>query len=316
MAWIKRNLWLVISGVIALVFLGLGGFYLWSAIEKNKSIDGEISQTKSDIELLLNGEITPNQQNLKDAKEQSARLTAFVADAKKHFPPTPASGPLDALSFKTLLRTTVSGLQKQAESAGISLTTTNYLFTFDAQWAATTFAQESLHPLSERLHEVRFIAEVLFKSRINRLVGMRRAMVQGERLQGGGAGGIPAADVYLPVAGRSNPETGMALWPYEVTFICFTSELAAVMEGLQSAQYGFVVKSPVIEPDAETKAPAGRQPKLPNQPPLVRPVRPPVAGQPPPAAIPGAPVGLVTIVNEKPLRVTLRIEVIKPLSLR
>ncbi len=307
MSWIKRNLWLVISGAIALGLLGLGGFYLWSAIVKNNAIDGEINQTKAELDRLLNPDftpITPNQQNLKEAKDQAARLTVFIADAKKLFPPTPPGGPLDALSFKTLLRTTVSDLQKQAESAGISLATPNYLFTFDAQWSATTFAQESLRPLSERLHEVRLISEILFKARINRLVSMRRAVVFGEqRMPGGGGGAVAPADVYLNGGARSNPETGMALWPYEITFVCFTSELAAVLEGLQTAQYGFVVKFPVIDPVLEATGPVRPKPVPPGR----------VGGR---AAAPGAPAGLVTIVNEKPLRVTLRIEVIKPIPLR
>ena len=318
MAWIKRNLWLVISGVIALGLLGLGGFYLYTAIEKNAAVDGEINQTKTDIDRLLNAEITPNAQNLKEAKEQSARLAAFIAEAQKLFPPTPPSGPLDPLSFKTLLRTTVSDLQKQAANAGITLASTNYLFTFDAQWAATTFAQESLRPLSERLHEVQFISDVLFKARINRLVSMRRATVLGERLQSGGAGALSAADIYINAAARNNPDTGMMLWPYEVTFVCFTPELAAVLEGLQTAQYGFVVKSPVIEPVLEAAGPAGGpvRPKPggdPLRPPGPR-VRPP--GVAPAAAAPGVPAGLVNMVNEKQLRVTLHIEVIKSLPLR
>ena len=89
MAWIKRNLVLVISGVLALGLLGFGGYYLWSAIQKNNSIDAEIGSAKSEIERLLAREPTPNASNLNIARRELARLTGFNAVAKRQFPPTP-----------------------------------------------------------------------------------------------------------------------------------------------------------------------------------------------------------------------------------
>src|SRR5258705_9164498 len=117
MAWIKRNLSLVISGVVALALLGVGGWYLWSAIQKDKEVDTAINQIKSEIEGLLGKQPTPNAQNLADAKRQLERLNVFMLSAKKQFPPTPPPGqPLDNQSFKSLLQTTVDELHKQASS--------------------------------------------------------------------------------------------------------------------------------------------------------------------------------------------------------
>src|ERR1051325_9801615 len=114
MSWIKRNLSLVISGVIALALLGLGGYYLWHAIQKNDEIDREINQTKNEIERLLNNEPTPTAQNLQMAKQEAEKLTAFIVEAKNHFPPPPPSGPLDDLTFKSLLENTINDLHRQA----------------------------------------------------------------------------------------------------------------------------------------------------------------------------------------------------------
>ena len=278
MSWIKRNLSLVISGGIALGLLGVGAWYLWSAIQNNNTVDHDINQTKSDIELLLNKDPAPNASNLNTLKREFERLTAFNAQAKTLFPPTPVPpGPLNNQSFKSLLQTTIDALNKQASSVGITVES-NYYFTFESQRLPVNFAPESLHPLSERLHEVQLIASILFKSRVNRLEGMRRAMVAGEQ-PASNAGGD-----YLTTQPRGNAETGMIMWPYEVTFQCFTSEVAAVLEALQRAQYGFVVKAPSSEPVGDL---AARRPT-------------------------NAPPGLATVVNEKLLRVKLRIEVIKP----
>ena len=49
MAWIKRNLVLVISGVIALGFLAYGGWFFYSAVQRNKDIDTDAFVFQSKI---------------------------------------------------------------------------------------------------------------------------------------------------------------------------------------------------------------------------------------------------------------------------
>ena len=97
-------------------------------------------------------------------------------------------------------------------------------------------------------------------------------------------------------------------------FYCFTSELAAALEGLYKSPHGLLVKALRVEalPD---------QPKMPGAAaPQPVPVAPPVPGAPgqrPGRRPPGSGVappkeGLETVLNEKPLRATLLIEVVKP----
>ena len=320
MSWVKRNLALVISGVIAIGMLGFGGYYLLSAIKKNEDIDQQIGQTKAEIERLLNQDPTPNQQNLTLAKQEAAKLAAFVLEAKKQFPSTPPpSEPLNDLSFRSLLENTVNDLHKQASSVGITVVDTNvnprYYFTFESHRTAMRLPPESLRPLSERLHEVRHMGDILFKARVNRLVWIKRAMVPGERLQQAGnnpGGGTPAPADYINASARTNAETGMVLWPYELVFDCFSPELSTVLEAFERTP-GFIVKA--LQTDVAPEAAAARdrprrpenQPNQPNVPPRRvgggAAVRPNV-----PTAVPA----LTTVINERPLRVTLRVEVIKP----
>lgn len=324
MSWIKRNLSLVISGVIALGLLGFGGYYLFSAIKKNEEIDQQIGQTKSEIERLLGQDPTPNQDNLKLARQEAAKLASFVAEAKKQFPPTPPPAePLNDLSFRSLLETTVNDLHKQAASVGITVVDTNinakinerYYFTFESHRETMRFPPESLLPLSERLHEVRHMAEILFKARVNRLAWIKRAAVPGERQQPGnpGGGGSATAD-YLNAFPRTNAETAMVLWPYEVAFDCFSPELGAVLEAFERTP-GFIVKALTTDVAPELTAQAERR-KFQRE--FVAP-QPPAQ---PPQRIPGRVVpnvvvrtnvpALTTVIDERPVRVTLRIEVIKP----
>ena len=291
MAWIKRNLSLVISGLVALGLLGFGGFYLWQSMAKNQKVDNEINQTKSEIERLLNKDVTPSPSNLANARRELDRLNAFIVEAKKQFPPSPPPpDPLTSQSFKSLLQNTINDLHKQANAVNIKVET-NYYFTFKEEELPVVFPQESLRPLTERLHEVRVLAEILFNARINRLDGMKRATVPGEK-------GSTAGD-YVATPVRMNAETGLAAWPYELTFQCFTAELGAVLEALQKVPYGFVVKSVAVQPAEEVVRAPQRLDRVPGR---------GVVTNTPPA-------GLVTVINEKLLRVTLRLEVLKPVPI-
>lgn len=310
MAWIKRNLALVISGVLAIGLLGWGGWYFWSAVERNKEVDNEIEQTKRDIERYLSMPVTPTASNLNAARRELERLNQFIAEGKKMFPPTPApTEPLNALTFKSLLENTVNELYQRARTVGIELPT-NYYFSFENQRLPVTFPNESLLPLRERLLEVQTLANILLDARVIRLGAIRRARVPGEtQAAGAPAAGAGAVDDYVKGAARSNPETGMVLWPYELRFECFTPELATVLGALQDAKYGFVVKAVHSEPVATAAAPrrdaratpdqrtVGRDPRTQRQP-----------NQPPPVR-PGT---LETVVNERQLQVTLQLEAIKP----
>ena len=241
MAWIKRNFALVVSGVIALALLGLGGWYLWAAIDKNDSIDKEINQTKAEIDRLLNMDPSPNASNFTNAKRELDRLNAFIAEARKQFPPSPPPpDPLTDETFKTLLETVVNDLHREAETAKIGIAVPNYYFTFEAQHFPVTFPPESLRPLTERLYEVQSMVSILLKSRINRLDSLRRARVPGEIVQ---ATAPEAANDYLPSQPRTNAETAMTLWPYELNFRCFSPELGTVLEALEREHGGFIVKS-------------------------------------------------------------------------
>ena len=92
---------------------------------------------------------------------------------------------------------------------------------------------------------------------------------------------------YVKITPHVNQETGMTLSPYEITFQCFSAELATVIDSLQKAKYGFVIHALSSDPVSETAAPAKTTNAVPRN-------------------------VMSTIVNERLLRVTLQLEVIKP----
>jgi hypothetical protein len=172
-----------------------------------------------------------------------------------------------------------------------------YGFSFEAERTLVKFAPGSLEPLAEQLGEVKTISEILYAAKINSLDGLRRVRVSDDDVRG------PQSD-YLDESAVNN---NLAIFrPYEVTFRCFSQDLASVLSVFASSPYEFVVKDINVQTMATTAAPSaspgggmmGAQPP-PNQP----------AYQPPSAPVGRG--GLQTVLDEHILSITMKIEVVK-----
>ena len=104
--------------------------------------------------------------------------------------------------------------------------------------------------------------------------------------------------------------------PYEVTFRCFSQDLANVLSGFASSPHGFIVTDIKVQTAAATTAatasPGGGETMGNQSSPYVTPPR----QQPsqPTSQSPSAPVGrggLQTVLKEQLLSVTMKIEVVK-----
>ena len=111
----------------------------------------------------------------------------------------------------------------------------------------------SLEPLSVQLGEVKAICDVLFQAKINSLDNIRRERVSDDDLKG------PQTD-YLSEKSVTNELA--VLSPYEVSFRCFSSELAAVLAGFASSPCGLMVKTINVE-SAPAAAPTSEEPGAP-----------------------------------------------------
>ena len=135
----------------------------------------------------------------------------------------PESGKLTSQEFSSALSRTLDQMQREATKASVALppkdaTGQPYSFSFAAQRERLAYAAGSLEPLSVQLGEVKAICSVLFQARVNSLDELRRERVSEDDLKG------PQTD-YLPEKSVTNELAVLA--PYEVSFRCFSSELAA-----------------------------------------------------------------------------------------
>jgi hypothetical protein len=353
MAWIKRNLYFLVGSVVAVILMGLAGFYLFSKYQLNNQMLENLNERYNALKELNNqnphpGNLPKGPDNIAAAKQQQEQLRAFIKRTGKHFqriPAIPESQKVSSLEFTTALRSTIDRMQHDATNASVVLQQApqGYNFSFEAQKNKVTFAAGSLEPLSVQLGEVRVICDVLFQAKINSLDNLRRERISTDDNSG------PQSD-YL---GEKSVTNELAvLTPYEVTFRCFTPELAGVLAGFASSPYALLIKTINVElapaattlpgemvtpsppPQIPTYVPPPPQPINTRQAeadafarrygispgarrageggaPMPAPIPIPTYTQPVPVAPGQTKGGLPTVLDEKQLKVTLMLHVVK-----
>ena len=350
MDWIKRNLYFLIGGLVAVALMGLAGWYLYSKMEQNSEMLKQLDEEYGKLKRLSEQNPHPGNDkvdNIKAAKEQQQALRAYLQKAREHLQvcppiPVPESGKLTSQEFSSALSRTVDQMQRDAAKASVELPGKDsrgntYSFSFAAQRESLAYAPGSLDPLSVQLGEVKAICDVLFQAKINSLDSLRRERVSDDDAKG------PQND-YLPDKSVTNELA--VLSPYEVVFRCFSSELASVLAGFAASPCALVVKSINVEPAPATATVATEQPVpqpyIPYTPPAPAYVPPPPpqrsaeaafaarygirgGGNPAPVAppprqyyLPPAPAaqsvnkgGLQVALDEKGLKITMVVDAVK-----
>jgi hypothetical protein len=331
MNWIKKNLFLVLGGVVALALLGVAGWFWYTRKAAVDLVTTELNDQTAEFQRLMTRDPHPNQDNIEAAKREQQKLTAYLGQARQHFMPAVTFTNLDKETFKGLLETTIFELVRDAEKAGVSLPN-KYDFTFKTQRGSVVFAPETLVPLATQVAEIKALCDVLFRARVHSLVSLRRIPVAKED-----EGSIDYLTGRKPV---TNAVTGAVTTPYEIVFQGFSAELAGVLEGFYRATNCFIVKNIDVQTNVIVSAADPAVPATYYQPytgpgvPLTPQLSPeammrqryglgpggrygrPGEGTPPPAPAPFAPAtpsrrGPETVLDEKPLKFTMYLESVR-----
>ena len=305
MLWIKRNLFLVIFGVIALGLLGWSIMFFMAKQAENARLEGDLQAAKSQLDQLYSKVPFPNETNIASATADVVRVRKDVNAVKEFFQPVPFEKVADK-DFTVLLQNTIVDLQKRAQQVGIQLPESDYAFSFKAQKNALTFAPGSFPTLPMQLAEIKALTEIIYDAKVNRITNIKRMKVTTDDPEG-------SAD-YHGLTTHTNTFTQTVSNPYQFEIHGFSGDLGKVIEGLYKSKHGFILKSLHVEPAPE--APAAAPGQMP-----VRPVPPPNAPVPGPGprppVQPGAkpkPEALKTVLNERVLKAILLVEVVKPLK--
>ena len=166
MDWIKRNLFFVVGGILALGLLGGAGFFIWQGWSLNSDASVKLNEIYSKLQELAQSPLQPGNNkinNIEEAKDQEKQVRDWIAASGKYFQPIPAipaGATVPSAAYAEALRQTIDLLQHEAESASVTLPP-KYDFSFSAQRSLVRFAPGSLEPLAAQLGEVKAIAEIL-----------------------------------------------------------------------------------------------------------------------------------------------------------
>src|ERR1051326_2970894 len=343
MAWIKRNLGFLIGTVVAVVLLGVAGWYGYSKFQLNDENYQKLEEGHAKLKEASNRNPHPGDEkvnNIQTAKDQTKQVRDFMAKCRKYFqriPPIPDMPKVSSQDFTAALSQTIAQLQHEATNSSVALPP-DFGFSFQAERPLLTFASGSLEPLSVQLGEVRAICDILFKAKVNSIENIRRERVSDDDAKG------PSTD-YLELKSVTNELAIIS--PYEVTFRCFSSELASVLSGFGASPYSLIVKTinveqaPITTPEptaiTAVQQPVYTQPQGPTPEQIRRQKMSedqmmrdrynlsggssrygPTPAAPAPAVIvptgptpPAARGGLPTVLDEKQLKVSIMLSVIK-----
>jgi hypothetical protein len=222
------------------------------------------------------------------------------------------------MSFRSYLDNTRDELLRDARRAGVEVPT-NYWFTFSAQKGSLNFPPATLQPLASQLADIKTLCQVLFDAKVNSLAWLRRVPVDKEQENN------PGSQDYVSTKGVTNAFS--IVMPYEVAFQGFSSQLAAVLEGLARLPQCYIITNMVVEPAAT----AGQQTD-PNAPDLAARYAPQgmdagaalraryglamrYGGRygmaPPPPPVQPVRRGPSTFLEEKPLRIILSVQAVR-----
>jgi len=281
MGWLKRNLFFAIGVAVAVVLLALAALYVVTSVAANQKNFDKLNELYSTLGGVKPG--SDNQDNIDAARRQADELRQWVRKTRDRFQPiapipSTANGLTDD-AFASALHRTITQMTREADTANVVLPP-QYNFSFQAQSDKVRFAPPgSAEKLAAQLGEVKAIADVLFAARVNGLDAIQRMKVSDDDAAGG-ADYIEDQPVTTDLA---------TLTPYQVTFRGFTDQIASVLAGFANSSHGFIIKSVSVQPSdlaatstdaaAPAPAPTGRNPQ--------------------------------TVLDERMLRVTIMVEVVK-----
>ncbi|PAW85418.1 MAG: hypothetical protein B9S33_09890 [Pedosphaera sp. Tous-C6FEB] len=336
MAWIKRNLALVIGIAVSIVMLGGAGFYLVSNYNDDFDRDEELAKLKGELDQLRQ-DTFPSEANIGAVQTNVMEVLKFTTEAERILasePPKPIN-----VSLSVHLPRVIDELRRDATNASVEIPP-KYDFTLGEVSKMAGIPRYATEALTLRVAELKTICDVLFKARVRAIESIQRVPAFADEPKG--------PDLLLDRVEQTNslaPGVTMTTIPYRVVFRGFSGDLGTVLNTFSGTKDFFVVRQVDVESAVGGVGAGGiANPNLMN-PGMMQPgvfggpgpgaapsmggpgmATPGVAPNPPPGgvrppatkgvgglgALPPVPKStLVKVLDEQPLRVTLLLDVIK-----
>ena len=237
MPWIKKNLTLVLGGLVGLVLLGGSAFFLFTQSSRESTVNAALEEKRTEWNRLNGLNPYPDEKNIKAVRDEASRVEKLTASLKQSIKPASVQPVTDTFSLKLLIETTISELKKEAEAAGVHLPD-RYAFTFQKLREMPQFDSNGIPKLAEQVAQISTLCRVLFDAKVHSLDQLRRPAILKD--EGGSA-------EYLTKKAVTNKNL-IVRAPYDVSFRAFSSELAGVLKGFAALEEVIAIKTVNIEP--------------------------------------------------------------------
>jgi hypothetical protein len=321
MAWIKKNLVLLIAAVISLAVLGYAVFFVQEKKKADEEVTASLDDAANKFRDLLNRKVHPGKEgdpekdNIKRAKDELVKMRSFMDEMREYLKGPQLGTNLNNQVFRAMLDTSIAQMRREADEAGVTLPNTNFWFTF-TQYKSTVDFKDNTAGLAAELEDIKEIMRIVYAARVNSLAALKRVPIsEGENF---------GSSEYIQGARYPRTNDWAVSTGYEVTFQGFSSELARVMEGLANAKQCFVVKAVGVAQAPEERS---ARPALPPQMMMPMPMyNDPyaryrgmgggfggqmMAPQPMPQPVRKAAPAVKTVLDENKLRFTLQVDSIR-----
>jgi hypothetical protein len=238
MKWLKRNMVMLIGGLMSLGILGASGYFLFGKIQNDLQVSGEWQNTKDEWGRLKNLASTPDEENIQAAGEDEKRVLDFVESSKKLFTEIQVTNKVDKAEFSQLLDNKLFQLERDYTASGVEFPD-DYDWTFSAQKNVISFDEPQLPVLLEQLNDIESISRVVHAAKIPELLRIRRSAVSSND---------QAGSVDCLVQSKQPKNTKLArIMPYELTVLLFSSELGSILKQFAAVEDFIIVKNVEVE---------------------------------------------------------------------
>ncbi len=275
MNWVKSNIGLVLGGVVALALMGVAGWFLYTQIEAEKAAQVQLEQNMNNLSNLLTRDPHPGDpdngvDNIAAVQAEQAKVAkSLLEPLQKLFKPFDVPTDLDTFKFKSLLEERVAKMQRAARRSGTGLPKegdTRYSFSFSDVRPKVSFKPETLQPMAFQLAQIEVISEVLFDAKVHSINGIKRPEIVEEEEEVEDEDDLDDEDDtdfssfsfsstgenYIEDVPMTNDITGAILYPFQLSFQCFSSELSGVMGRFNDNEHFFRIKWMVVEQSASS----------------------------------------------------------------
>ena len=271
--WIKKNIGLVIGGVISLGVIGWIGWEAWGAFSKQQKASGDLEQAISKLDRLHKRKPYPHPDNFVTLSNSLARLSGEgeLRGADDWLEALVARSPalsdltdkVQSSGFNTVLVQRKNTLLAKARDNGVTLPE-NFGFGFGRyvnQGVAPTNNADGIRLLLAQWSAIETINQVLFSNRVERIDAIRRATFEITRDPNAPPGAGVAVEESITAPIRDVPGEVTRVLPFEFNFICDTDSLRGVLGGLTAAQPFLVVRAVEINNDQAARMLQGGRPE-------------------------------------------------------